>query len=135
MIRIIDKNGTIVGSETREKLDRVLHALNATIDDPLVPYGVHPDDAALLAATRTPVPPEITMAQFRYVLRMGGKLDAVERALASLAEPGRAFALDAWERSATLLRAGALATIIVDSGIMSTGEMDEAFVAAEGVKL
>ena len=81
------------------------------------------------------VPRTVTMAQARIALQMTGKLDAVQKGLESLAEPGRSAALQAWEYAPTVSRTGALVQTLSGTIGFTPDQLDELFIAAGNIKL
>ena len=81
-----------------------------------------------------PVPAEITRRQARLALLFAGKLDAVDAAIASIADPmARAVAQIEWNEALTIDRASPLITELAPALGLSEADIDNLFIQGAGL--
>ena len=82
------------------------------------------------AATRPPVPQEVTMRQARLALLGAGKLAAVDAAINALPEPSRSAARIEWDYSSTVRRQQPLVLQLGPALGLDAAALDALFLAA-----
>lgn len=83
-----------------------------------------------IAASKPPVPVQVTMRQARLALLGAGLLASVNTAIAGLSEPAKSAALIDWEYSAVVQRDSGLVPVMSAALGMTAAQIDALFVTA-----
>lgn len=101
-------------------------------NDPSVPANVPPQNLAAYQVVPDVVPDKVPLWRLRAVAAMGGLTAEIEGALASLPEPQKTVASQAWEYGMEIERASSLlSTLVALIPSLTEERVDELFIQAD----